>query len=1752
MQLLSENAFTDIYHLNHPEDMNSRVLKVVKPEANFAFWENRLNHEYQISQNLSTHLKNTVCPALEKTTWQGRPALVLSYIPGISLKAHFNQSETEDPNLSAALKIALNVSEALAELHHQEYLHLSVCPEHILIHPRSQEVTLISLGQAQALHDPNKSLSPTPKECLDFRYMAPEQMGRMGRNVSQHSDLYSLGVVLYELFTGYLPFVTEDHLELIYAHQTLTPPDPRQFFPHETEGMATLAEMILKLLAKDPKERYQSAESLVHDLKLCWHTYQHEHRLPELEPALWDCQGHFELSADIFGREQEIQHLETAVAGLSEQKQAKILLLTGPSGSGKSRLIQETLKQYKCRDSTEEINTCIMQGGKYEAQGEPLPYQALSRSILDWLRQILLAEAELLEKWKTYFKDAFQTPPLALLTLIPQLELFFDVTDDKNRSLTETPQARKAQLKLAVIALFRLLIRHQGPLLIAIDDLNRADTASLEWLSWLLKEPSLNEVLILATARSEDREAHALNQWIHTGQKTHCAIEKIEVPPLTAKAIEHWLKISLNAEVVNAHRLAKEVQALSQGNAFETQQILQQLYANGGLTFDREKHHWVWDLKPLQNRHQQDNDDLMQDLLEALQADARHLLHWAAICGRALNIEEWAQYAELKIETVRHYAQYFQEMGWLIAQENDYHFQHDRIQQSVLYYLTEDQLKQMHLRLGLRLREQHRLENTAPNETQMPHLYEMLYHLNHVTDLIQDEPLRLKLARYNWVAAQTARQNTSFEVSLKFARHGIQFLPEDAWEKQHELCFGLYLRQAEAQTMLSQLEVANQDFALLWEKARSVEEKLLLSNLQMNYYSQKNQHDIGLQIFQERMAEAGLPVPQQAIKFWGQIGAGLWWLRRCIPQQSLAELKKSAPIKDPQTLLQAQLMADVIELLQVMGNIPMILWIQVQMALICFKSGFFPMSPVNLVLLSNLFLLQFKDQSSAEKLLELAKYLNKTHPDPLIEAKFNTASALFTDPYLIPLNQVAQKLATAGTLFQHQGETILSFYNLYFGACLRLNQGQDLGYAEKELLASIRLMSEHHNDRGSKLLTDLQLTPLRVLRGKENLEKFLIQTEEFKVKYAHINPTTKELGTRFLMMAYLFQHQQAMASWSNYLQNTLKRPMIFLELSDGFFFLTLTFLELSYRGIQAEASKKSARRHMRFFRNLAQRYPINLQSRWLFLEAEALALEGQKLEAIQAYEEVLSKAEAEHNLLLTGLAAQRAGIWGQRAGLKPMAKHYLQQAQRNYAYWGAEGLCSALEADYPDLLYKRPSEPFQSSVNTLDYQGLTQAAVWIAEATDKQTLIKKLLCLTAQTAGADRSVLLLKYEGKWSIEAEFQASEERFQLARYAFDTAHRVAFQLPGDMLEASIKTQQARIIRDTYSELPDWVHLFEGEQAARSLLSLPLLRQGQIIGLLYLENRQIAGAFSSEHLNGLTVLATQAAIALFNAHLNQQLQARNQSLEIAVQKRTEALEQTNQELERVNTELEHQNKFLAQINRVKNEFLNMVSHDLKNPLNSILLFSRFLESRSLSEAKTREIGSMIARAGQRMFGLLEDLLDLNRLEQKQLKLNPEPLNWSIEIKSLLNEFESQAAEKHQRLHFLNQAKQDLIQADPNRLKQIMENLISNAIKFSEAESQISIMLENKQQSEGERVILSVLDQGPGLSPEELKLLFQPFVKLSPQPTGGESSSGLGLSIAYQLAEAMHGSLRCESHAGGAGCTFILSLPALKVPEGA
>jgi two-component system sensor histidine kinase/response regulator len=241
-----------------------------------------------------------------------------------------------------------------------------------------------------------------------------------------------------------------------------------------------------------------------------------------------------------------------------------------------------------------------------------------------------------------------------------------------------------------------------------------------------------------------------------------------------------------------------------------------------------------------------------------------------------------------------------------------------------------------------------------------------------------------------------------------------------------------------------------------------------------------------------------------------------------------------------------------------------------------------------------------------------------------------------------------------------------------------------------------------------------------------------------------------------------------------------------------------------------------------------------------------------------------------------------------------------------------------------------------------------------------------------------------------------------------------------------------------------------------------------------------------------------------------------------------------------RTHIELKLARQRLREMNDEKNEFMGIAAHDLRSPLNAVKGYAEMMLDEPAMEPKERaHLLGRIHDASRRMAEMVQNLLDHNRIERGEMKLNLAVTDLSPVLSCVVESQRPRASLKKQTIHIQDATAPVKALADRDVMVQVVENLVSNAVKYSPPGKNIFA----RTSQDAGSVRIEVQDEGPGLSPEDQKRLFGKYARLSAKPTGGENSTGLGLSIVKRMVEAMNGRVWCESEPGR-GATFIVELP--------
>src|SRR5215475_8760049 len=422
----------------------------------------RLAHEYGLQDELDG---GWAARPLELIHEHGRPLLVLED-PGGEPLDRLLGSPME---VRTFLRLASGIAMALAKVHQRGLIHKDLKPAHVLVDGASGEVRLTGFGIASRL--PREHPAPEPPEVIagTLAYMAPEQTGRMHRSVDTRSDLYALGVTLYQMLTGELPFTASDPMELVHCHIARRPVPPAE---HAPGVPVALSAIVMKLLAKPAEDRYQTAAGVAADLRHCLGAWERTGSIGPFPLGASDTPDVLRIPEKLYGREPEVRALRAAFERVTTRGTPELILVSGYAGIGKSSVGNAL------HESIVPLHG-LFAFGKFDQYRRDIPYATLAQVFQGLIRQLLVKGDEDLATWRAALRAALGANGRLVVELVPELDLLIG----PQPPVPELPSREAENRFLASVGGFLgVFARREHPLVLFLDDLQWLDAATLQFL----------------------------------------------------------------------------------------------------------------------------------------------------------------------------------------------------------------------------------------------------------------------------------------------------------------------------------------------------------------------------------------------------------------------------------------------------------------------------------------------------------------------------------------------------------------------------------------------------------------------------------------------------------------------------------------------------------------------------------------------------------------------------------------------------------------------------------------------------------------------------------------------------------------------------------------------------------------------------------------------------------------------------------------------------------------------------------------------------------------------------------------------------------------------------------------------------------------------------------------------------------------------------------------------------------------------
>jgi predicted ATPase/signal transduction histidine kinase/tRNA A-37 threonylcarbamoyl transferase component Bud32 len=1711
-----------------------------------------------------------------------RVALVLEDFGGRSLKHLLDEHGPMD--VETFLDYALHISSALGHIHRQGVIHKDIKPQNIIANPKTGVVKIADFSISVAIEV--EAVAPDSPNALTgtLAYMAPEQTGRMNRTVDHRADFYALGVTFFELLTNHRPFESSTPLELLHAHVAQMPASPREWLPNIPEPVA---EIVLKLLSKDPASRYQSALGLIADLEECLRRVKSKEPVADFPLGRMDRAVQFRLPQGLYGRAADVDQLAAsharAVAGRGE-----LLLISGSAGIGKSSLANELHRMAAASRGRFATGRC-------DPLNRSEPFDAICQALRHLVRQTLAeGEAEVAQA-RRKLEEVLGANAAALIQAVPEAQALLG-------ALPAPAAGSETHLSQVLLRALQSFATPERPLALFLDDLQWADAGTLSVLQALARDPdSLHLLPFGAYRNTEVPGSHPLALAIAELRATGTPLHELHLEPLGAEDVARMVRECTGADTGRALGLGQLIHGRTGGNPFSIREFLRFLHDQKLLQFNARTNRWEWSLTQIQAREiPSDLAGLMADELHRLPRETCDLLQLAASLGGVFSFQDLVQvHGEPPRETAQKLWSAI-EQGFVLPLSKDYllldpqggapltleldvpfRFLHDRVRQAAYALVPESERVERHSRIGLRLLEAARASGSLEDRASV-----ILPHLAYALEKIEPVELRLELADLHLKAGRRAKSSGAYRTACELFRAGNTLLGAAPWQSEYERTFTLQLELAESSYLAGELDAAAAGFTMLLEQALIPAQKVTVLAMQATLASLNSHHAEAIRIGVEGLRLLGVQIPatvNQAV-----LRAELTAAAERIAGRKPAELLDLPLMKNPEVELSLNLLASISASAYTVDQ-GLFALLGLRIVRLSLEHGNSRLSSFGYAVCGILLATVFDDPNTGRELGQLAVELSARFRDPMLHARVRYLRAGFIEHWTAGARAGVAELTEAYKGLMESGDW------LYAGHCLivRLWRRVAVGDPLPEILSENRRFIEFLETKKDPDSLQMFLCAHRTILALTGAE----EPPPVPLPPAAGNTVRAYLPLAAAERHYLLQQPAEALARSEEVEPLLPFISGLFHVAMHAFYHALSAAAL-YPDAHVERRQPLVQvmeKHQASLLKYSRRAPENFAPYHLLVSAELLRVRGLEPEALAEFERAITAARQSQFLGVEAIAGEQAFRFLAAQGRVLQASAYLLEALYAYERWGATAKARLLASEQSSLLLSHgsalrrwdrkprpgtttstpttqtgtgstPQSTSDSVGDSLDMASAMKASQAISSEILFPQLVANLIHVVMESAGAQRGVLVLKRDQEFFIEAMGEVghrenSPYQAQPLAGSSSVCHAAINQV--------LQTGTHLLLDDAFDMEPWRKDPYISGNKVRSVMCAPIRHRGQMLGLFYLENNLTSGAFNTSRLKVLEMLTSQAAISIENAELYRRLEDYSHTLETRVDERTAELHSKNAELHRALETLKTMKDQIVTQEKLASlgALTAGIAHELKNPLNFVSNFA------ALSNERVRELKNLvpgngpltadqrgefddilgelemntrkIREHGQRAVGIIDGMLQHARGRRGDTRATN--VNQLVEEAVRLVHHGLKA--KSSRRNVIIETSYDSTVPDVNLvsddIRRVVLNLVDNACyaaseKAAQPGSREEPRVKVSTKWTGKDVEIRVRDNGKGIPPALKEKLFTPFFTTKPAGEG----TGLGLSISHEIVVvSLGGKLSLESEEGKYA-EFIVVLP--------
>jgi len=1682
---------------------------------------------WKIEEKGTSQLATVLLQQLSKTTLFEQFAInKIQILPGNRViyqipvpEKKFPIAPKTDKDFESFLNRTIALATAISEVHKAEYC-FGVLQNSRFMVDSDGKLLITGLGLFQKEYA-KSDLAAYQDD--DFFFMAPEFSTRSKQRPDFKADLYGFGALMHYWLSGEHFFKAVDKQEVLHKHLT----EPYDASINTLWKHTGIHQIINALLEKKPENRCQSAQGVLRDLENLKHQFGKGEFDVSPELSINFNPGVIRISDTILEQEAALQQLMKVYRDVRNGP-ASVAFVEGAAGIGKTSLAKAFEAEITDSDTLFTV-------GSFD-KSQSTPYSAFQKAFKNIAQRILLKSGKSHSEIRDIFINGLGSDLSALFEVIPDLK-------ELTGKLPEPESLNPLETGDRFVNLFARYCRTLDGIglkrVIFIDDVQWSDLSSLKLIEYMAWAP-LHRVLFVLSYNPEGlTEDHPLLKFqrsLVAGKKN---VPVIRLSPLSQKATEQVVADALSEEQSKIHDLAVLVHKKTNGNPYYIKHFLYSLHENKALTYDTVAQRWQYNLSSVKQQDVAENLLAIYEKQLSLQSyQAQVILKIAAFDNGNFNIPLLISMSGFPQEIVVLLLELLTEAGQiskLDATPNQFVFNHNKIQQAALHLAIpgfDVSFEELHYGIALFHMKNNGIVDAISLNQFVEHLISSGAHIqDNIVPVALGYILEAAQLANNSNSALTAKQNLSFALDLQTKFRTDRY----AYEVLFEMAKASYLlKQVEEGRVYADRAINNAP-----DDYKKCEVHLLNLTFLEAYslYKSNTQEGIkALKVLGSKMNLFSKPSETKSayLKFMevlptdfnnDLLGSAVYTKEDRYALEIMVNMCTSAKRIDQNLYT---------HLLFAMGEL-------------MFKNGFTDSSPFILVHLGSFLCHRYHEFELGEKLSSLGlKRLQSEKPGKYF-SKTMSVYHMAMGPLMVDYQTLETQLDEAIAYNVDRGD-------FYGASSLQYAQIRNQLLSGTNLLELLRVCNETI-DSFSKHGNTVHLAQIQgikfILQRLIGNDTGTLNTATKVMQLLEDSNCRTAIASFHIFLGWVDcikgDYQKALAHFKDHqkeLEHLISEPQFFK------YQVLRSVCELMVNSNPTSKVLGGVKERQKQLSGWAKAASHNFWAEYQMVELLLACKSGDCTNMSEQIEYVLLWTQKNGQFHIRAMFCDIIS-----SALPKKGFVFIKQALKNESEKAKAGWGIPLQGNEFDGNFEEKANTHSQHIKNFDFQSLIKATQTISAEVNRDRLVESLLQIVMENAGADKGALVLRNGTSLHVTAfidltvptEAQFSESPLEDCR-----------TLPISLIEHVATTKNELCIDDLTeycANSEDLTADFKG-----SLLLLPLIKQRDLVGVLYIANSHITGMFTEGGLEVLRIVAAQAAISITNSTLYEQavtlnnelaasqkeLAKLNQALEEKIKNRTQHLRHEIEMRKEAERDLIFAKNDADNANRAKSQFLANMSHEIRTPLNAIVGFSQILTNQSKSLDLTnsfRRYLNNIHQSAETLSEIIQDILDLSKIEAGKTALLQEDMDLRQLFFSVYRIQKSMAKSKDVKVIYgLSPGTPRYVRSDRGKIKQILMNIVGNAVKFTPASKNVHLDL----RVDNDFLIFRVADEGIGIPQKDLERIFEPFTQSDAGKDRKYGGTGLGLAITKSLVDILKGELSVES-TEGEGTIFTIKIPYLK-----